>query len=130
RSPAAYIGAIGSRKTQAKRRDRLKAAGFSDFAISRLHGPIGLDLGGGEPAETALAILAEMTAGGDGRKGEKGKVGKGGRKGRAANPYCPPLPLFSLSPAFVNYRTPASVRGLQRFAVPWLRAAAVRHRPR
>lgn len=61
RSSAAYIGAIGSRKTQAARRDRLSAAGFEPHDLARLHGPIGLDLGGREPAETALAILAEMT---------------------------------------------------------------------
>jgi len=62
RSPAAYVGAIGSRKTQAARRERLKAAGLSEQEVGRLHGPIGLDLGGRHPAETALAILAEMTA--------------------------------------------------------------------
>ena len=62
RSPAAYVGAIGSKKTQAIRRDRLKAAGFTEAELARLRGPIGLDLGGRQPAETALAILAEMTA--------------------------------------------------------------------
>jgi xanthine dehydrogenase accessory factor len=62
RSPAAYVGAIGSRKTQAERRDRLRAEGLSEEQMARLHGPIGLDLGGRQPAETALAILAEMTA--------------------------------------------------------------------
>ena len=62
RSPARYIGAIGSRKTQASRHEWLRAAGFSDEQIARVHGPIGLELGGREPAETALAILAEMTA--------------------------------------------------------------------
>jgi xanthine dehydrogenase accessory factor len=62
RSPAAYVGAIGSRKTQQERRERLRQAGISDEQLARLHGPIGLDLGGRQPAETALAILAEMTA--------------------------------------------------------------------
>lgn len=62
RSPARYIGAIGSRKTQASRREWLRASGFSDEAIARVHGPIGLELGGRQPAETALAILAQMTA--------------------------------------------------------------------
>jgi xanthine dehydrogenase accessory factor len=62
RSPAAYVGAIGSHKTQAARRERLKSAGLSDEQVDRLRGPIGLDLGGREPAEIALAILAEMTA--------------------------------------------------------------------
>ncbi|MBA3344939.1 MAG: XdhC family protein [Gemmatimonadales bacterium] len=62
RSPVAYVGAIGSKKTQAQRRERLHEEGFTDDQIGRLHGPIGLDLGGREPAETALAILAEMTA--------------------------------------------------------------------
>jgi xanthine dehydrogenase accessory factor len=62
RSPAAYVGAIGSRKTQATRCERLRESGLTDAQVERLHGPIGLDLGGRQPAETALAILAEMTA--------------------------------------------------------------------
>ena len=62
KSPAAYVGAIGSKKTAVSRRERLRAAGFSDEQVGRLHGPIGLNLGGRQPAETALAILAEMTA--------------------------------------------------------------------
>jgi xanthine dehydrogenase accessory factor len=62
RSKAAYVGAIGSRKTQASRRARLRAAGFTDAELARLRGPIGLDLGGRQPVETALAILAEITA--------------------------------------------------------------------
>jgi xanthine dehydrogenase accessory factor len=57
-----YVGALGSRKTQADRRERLRAAGVSDADLARLHGPIGLDLGGHSPAETALAILAEVVA--------------------------------------------------------------------
>ena len=57
-----YVGALGSRKTQADRHERLRAAGVSDADLARLHGPIGLDLGGRSPAETALAILAEVVA--------------------------------------------------------------------
>jgi xanthine dehydrogenase accessory factor len=62
RSPAGYVGAIGSRKTQAHRRERLREMGFSDAEVARLHGPIGLDLGGRDPEEIALAILAQITA--------------------------------------------------------------------
>jgi xanthine dehydrogenase accessory factor len=61
-SPVRYVGALGSRKTQATRREWLRSRGVSDETLSRLHGPIGIDLGGRHPAETALAILAEMTA--------------------------------------------------------------------
>jgi xanthine dehydrogenase accessory factor len=57
-----YVGAVGSRKTQADRRERLRAAGVTDAALSRLRGPIGLDLGGRSPAETALSIMAEIVA--------------------------------------------------------------------
>lgn len=69
RSPAKYVGAIGSKKTQAARREQLRRAGFDDAALARLRGPIGLDIGGRDPAETALAILAEMTAVRYGRTG-------------------------------------------------------------
>ena len=69
RSPACYVGAIGSRKTQALRRDQLQAAGFSPDEIARLRGPIGLDLGGRDPEEIALSILAEITAVRHGRAG-------------------------------------------------------------
>jgi xanthine dehydrogenase accessory factor len=57
-----YVGAVGSRKTQGDRRARLIEAGVSEADLARLHGPIGLDLGGRAPAETALAILAEIVA--------------------------------------------------------------------
>jgi len=65
-----YVGAVGSRKTQADRRARLLEAGVSAAELARLRGPIGLDLGGRQPNETALAILAEIVAeryGGSGR---------------------------------------------------------------
>ncbi|MBT2453863.1 XdhC family protein [Streptomyces sp. ISL-86] len=57
-----YIGALGSRKTTARRRDGLIAAGVSEADLARVHGPIGLDLGAQTPAETALAICAEVLA--------------------------------------------------------------------
>jgi xanthine dehydrogenase accessory factor len=57
-----YVGAVGSRKTQAERRRRLLEAGVAIDRLSDLRGPIGLDLGGRQPAETALAILAEVVA--------------------------------------------------------------------
>jgi xanthine dehydrogenase accessory factor len=57
-----YVGAVGSRRTQADRRARLLAAGLAADALDRLRGPIGLDLGGRLPAETALSIMAEVVA--------------------------------------------------------------------
>jgi xanthine dehydrogenase accessory factor len=69
RSPACYVGAIGSRKTQKLRREQLAAAGFTADEIARLKGPIGLDLGGRTPEEIALSILAEITAVRYGRAG-------------------------------------------------------------
>lgn len=61
-SPAFYVGALGSRKTHAKRIERLRAAGLSEDAIGRLRAPVGLDIGADSPAEIALSILAEITA--------------------------------------------------------------------
>ena len=57
-----YIGAIGSRKTNSNRFDALRSEGFTEEQLSRVHGPIGLDLGGRGAEETALGILAEITA--------------------------------------------------------------------
>src|SRR6187551_8248 len=65
-----YVGAVGSKKTQGDRRARLLEAGVEPDALARLRGPVGLDLGGRAPSETALAILAEIVAeryGGSGR---------------------------------------------------------------
>ena len=60
RSPAFYIGALGSRKTHAARRQRLLEAGLSEAQLDRLYAPIGLDLGGRTPEEIALAVMAEI----------------------------------------------------------------------
>jgi xanthine dehydrogenase accessory factor len=56
-----YIGALGSKKTHAKRVQRLKEAGIGEGAIARIHAPIGLPIGSVSPAEIALAIMAEIT---------------------------------------------------------------------
>jgi xanthine dehydrogenase accessory factor len=69
RTDAFYVGAIGSRKTQAKRRDALVAAGLSNDELDRIHGPAGLDLGADSPAETAVSILSEALAVRAGRAG-------------------------------------------------------------
>jgi xanthine dehydrogenase accessory factor len=61
RSPAFYVGALGSRQTHARRLERLKAQGFSAEAVARIRGPIGLNIGARSPAEIAIAILAEIT---------------------------------------------------------------------
>lgn len=61
RSQAFYIGALGSRKTQQARQKRLSANGFTEAEQSRIHGPIGLDIGAQSPAEIAVAIMAQIT---------------------------------------------------------------------
>ena len=62
RSPAFYIGALGSRGNTQKRKERLKEFDLTDAQIDRLHGPIGLDLGSKTPAEIAVSIVAEIIA--------------------------------------------------------------------
>ena len=61
RSPAFYIGSLGSRKTHAARLHRLGKLGFSDEDLARIHGPVGLDIGALSPAEIAVSIIAEIT---------------------------------------------------------------------
>ena len=61
-SPAFYVGALGSKTTQAKRRQRLLDEGLTEEQLNRLHGPIGLDIGAGTPEEIAMSIMAEIVA--------------------------------------------------------------------
>jgi len=61
-SEASYIGFLGSKKTQADRRATLLESGFTEAELARIHGPVGLDIGGKEPALIALSILAEAVA--------------------------------------------------------------------
>lgn len=60
RGQGAYLGCLGSKRTHAKRVDRLTAAGFGATDIARIHAPVGLHIGGREPAEIAVSILAEI----------------------------------------------------------------------
>lgn len=75
RSPARYIGVLGSKKSHQKRLSILREAGFSDQDLERLHAPIGLDLGGRRAVEIALAIAAQMVAVQHGRTGAPKNAG-------------------------------------------------------
>ena len=62
RADCFYIGALGSRKTHAKRIERMQAQGFDEAALARIHAPIGLDIGAVSPAEIAVSIAGEIVA--------------------------------------------------------------------
>jgi xanthine dehydrogenase accessory factor len=68
-SDAWYIGLLGSRRSQAARRDALRQLGFNEVQLARIHGPVGMDLGGVTTGETALSILAQIVAARNGRTG-------------------------------------------------------------
>ena len=61
RSPAFYVGALGSKKTHAARLERLRRAGLSDAELAKIHGPVGLSIGAVSPAEIAVSIMAQIT---------------------------------------------------------------------
>jgi xanthine dehydrogenase accessory factor len=75
-SPVFYIGALGSRKTHAQRLSRLSQAGVSEKLIDRIHAPVGLDLGGRNPEEIALSIMAQIVAVQHQRLTDAGVLGK------------------------------------------------------
>ena len=85
RSPAMFVGAMGSRRTQDRRRARLmEERGLSEDELARLSGPIGLDLGARTAMETAMSILGEIVAVAHGRDGGRLRAGEGSiREARA-----------------------------------------------
>ncbi len=84
RSRAAYVGAMGSRRTTQRRADTLRAFGGRAEELERLHAPIGLDLGAVTPAETAVSILAEILSERSGRVPEALRASSGSIHGRSA----------------------------------------------
>jgi xanthine dehydrogenase accessory factor len=89
KSPAFYVGALGSRGNTAKRKQRLRDFDLSDAEIDRLHGPIGLDLGSKTPAEIAVSIMAEIVAVRNGVALAQKKAGSAVPAAPAAGTACP-----------------------------------------
>ncbi len=81
KTDAGYIGAVGSRKTNVERRERLLESGATDDELNRVHGPIGLNIGGKSPEEMAISILAEIIAVRNGRTGGSLRAASGSIRG-------------------------------------------------
>ncbi len=88
KSPAFYVGALGSRANNAKRRERLVEFDVTPGEIARLHGPIGLYIGSRTPPEIAISILAEITAAKNGVDTRSVKPVGDAKEGLAASPAC------------------------------------------
>ena len=82
-----YVGAMGSRRTQARRREWLLEHGVTEADLTAVHAPVGLDIGADEPGEIAISILAEVIAE---RRGRAGSVGSIGSRDGAVHPEQPP----------------------------------------
>ncbi len=91
-SAAGYVGAMGSRRTHTDRMGRLADAGVTPEQLSRLHSPIGLDLGGRSPEDTALSILAEIVAVRNGASGRPLRARTGELHPTPSAVACAPLP--------------------------------------
>jgi xanthine dehydrogenase accessory factor len=91
RAGADFVGAMGARSTVAHRARLLAEAGLAEADIARVHSPLGLDLGGSSPEETALSVLAEMIAARRGGTGEPLRTRTGPVHARAAAPSCAPV---------------------------------------
>ena len=89
KSPAFYVGALGSRANNAKRRERLQEFDLSDAEIARLHGPIGLYIGSRTPPEIAVSILAEVTAVKNGVALPEGATIAAAKAAQAPSAACP-----------------------------------------
>ena len=88
KSPAFYVGALGSRLNSQKRHERLKMFDLSEAELSRLHGPIGLSIGSKTPPEIAVSILAEMTAVRHGVELEKVGIPENGDSSEGTQQVC------------------------------------------
>ena len=85
-----YVGAMGSRRTQQRRREWLLADGVTETALAGLHAPIGLDIGADQPAEIAVSILAEVVAVRSGRLAVTSGVSSIGDRDGAIHPELAP----------------------------------------